>query len=439
MNPFVAERATHEAHTLIITTSLSIESPKAEGRDARRLAEREPETMHIQEIRLSDFRNYATLTLEPGHGVNVLVGRNAQGKSNLLEAIQVLATTRSLRAGRDSELIRKGASQAEVEATVVREDSGEHHLLLSVAPNDRKTVRINGSRPQRGIELLGHLNAVFFGSVDLGVVNAEPSVRRRFLNLDISQISPKYCFDLAAYKRALEQRNRLLREMRDGFRHAEALEAWTEQVVRYGVPILEKRRTFVQRLAPLAAEVHDELTSGRERLWVEYAPNVPIDRRAGLSEIEQAFRACIAQAAQDEMRRGATLVGPQRDDIRFEVDRMDARIYGSQGQQRTVVLSLKLAEFRLMEEYTGEPPVMLMDDVMSDLDDLRRRRLVHWLRRRRQAFVSCTNLRGFPPEVLREATVLRVERGTLTRESSDRVAEECLDAYDAGNKESDTP
>ena len=394
--------------------------------------------MHVQEIRLTDFRNYPALTLEPGHGVNVLVGRNAQGKSNLLEAILVLATSRSLRAGRDSELIRSGAAQAEVEATVVREDTGEHHLLFSVAQNDRKSVRINGSRPQRSIELLGHLNAVFFGSVDLGVVNAEPSVRRRFLNLDISQISPKYCFDLAAYKRALEQRNRLLREMREGLRHPEALEAWTEQLVQYGVPLLDKRRTFVERLAPLAAEVHDELTSGKERLLVEYAPNVPLDARAGLREIEQAFRACVAQAEQDEIRRGTTLVGPQRDDIQFHIDGMDARTYGSQGQQRTVVLSLKLAEFRLMEEYIGEPPVMLMDDVMSDLDDQRRRHLMDWLRRRCQAFVTCTNLRGFPREVLREATVLRVERGTLTRESSDRVAEEGLDTYDAGDKEGDT-
>src|SRR5579872_1103783 len=171
--------------------------------------------MRLQELKLRHFRNYTELSLAPGHGLNIFVGENAQGKSNLLEAIYLLATSRSLRAGRESEMIQRAAEMAAVAAEVIREREGDVGLELSVFQTDKKSVRVNGVRRARVIELLGQLNAVFFGALDLGIVSGEPAIRRRWLNLEISQISPKYCFDLAAYKKVLEQRNRLLRDLRD--------------------------------------------------------------------------------------------------------------------------------------------------------------------------------------------------------------------------------
>lgn len=380
--------------------------------------------MHLQELKLSRFRNYAELTLLPGEGLNIFVGENAQGKSNLLEAIYLLATTRSLRAGRESEMIQRAADMAIVSAEVLREREGDVGLELSVFQTDKKAIRVNGARRPRVIELLGQLNAVFFGALDLGIVSGEPALRRRWLNLEISQISPKYCFDLAGYKKVLEQRNRLLRDLRDRPYRDSGLDAWNEQLLHYGSPLVDKRRFFVERLAPIADDVHRFLTDGRESLAVRYLPNVPLPVEEGVPAMQEAFRGAMEQAAMDEMRRGVTLVGPQRDDLQFLINGADARTYGSQGQQRTVVLSLKLAEFQLMEEYVGEPPVLLLDDVMSDLDDIRRKHLLGWMHRRGQTFVTCTNLRSFPTDILEGATVYHVKTGTVEKQSVKPPVEE---------------
>jgi DNA replication and repair protein RecF len=369
--------------------------------------------MRVQELRLRNFRNYTALDLSPGDGLNVFVGQNAQGKSNLLEAMYVLATTRSLRASRESEMIQRAAETATAAVEVIREREPDVELELSVFQTDKKSIRVNGVRRPRVLELLGQLNAVFFGALDIGIVSAEPSIRRRWLNLEISQISPKYCFDLASFKKVLEQRNRLLRDLRERPYRDSGLDVWNDQLVHYGAPLLEKRRFFLQRLAPLADEIHRELTDGRESLSVQYLPNVPLPG-VNAAEIADSFQEEIKRVSGDELRRGVTLVGPQRDDVQFLINGADARTYGSQGQQRTVVLSLKLAEYRLMEDYVGEPPILLLDDVMSDLDDARRAHLLQWIRGRGQTFVTCTNLRAFPEDVVQEARVFRVESGGVT-------------------------
>ena len=369
--------------------------------------------MHLQSLQLRHFRNYNELLLEPGTGLNILVGENAQGKSNVLEAIYLLATSKSLRASRDSEMIQDSAEMAAVEAEVVREREGEISLEMAVLPSEKKTVRINGMKRARVLDLLGQLNAVFFGALDLGIVTAEPSIRRRYLNLEISQISPKYCFDLARYKKTLEQRNRLLRDLRDRPYRDGSLDAWNEQLFRFGAPLIEKRRFFVERLSPLAEEIHHQLSDGRETLEIRYQPSIPLPEGADLLAIDQAFREEVERVGAEEIRRGMTLVGPQRDDLQFLINGADARLFGSQGQQRTVVLSLKLAEFRLMEEYVGEPPVMLLDDVMSDLDDLRKSHLLCWMQRRCQTFLTCTSLRDFPKEILADSHIYHISAGTV--------------------------
>ncbi|HLV81841.1 MAG TPA: DNA replication/repair protein RecF, partial [Chthonomonadaceae bacterium] len=410
--------------------------------------------MQVRRLQLSRFRNYRDLDFVPGERLNLLYGANAQGKSNILEAISLLATTRSLRAGRESELILRGAEEARVTAEVDREREGDVELQVSVFEGDKKLVRINGLKRPRVIDLLGQFNAVFFGSIDLAIVTGDPSDRRHYLNVEISQISPRYVYDLGHYKRILGQRNRLLRDLRDRPRPpAESgLDAWNAQLVFFGSPLFEKRRFYIERLAPLADQIHRELTDGREGLEIRYLPSIPLPPAvpapagesdavrettreeqylaeaeseagaedtavsvqappaalSGMEAIAAAFREQLRRVGLEEARRGTTLIGPQRDDLVFLIEGADARIYGSQGQQRTVALALKLAEFRLIEEYVGEPPVMLLDDVMSDLDDTRRRHLLSWIRRRCQTFITCTNLRAFPREILAEAATFRV-------------------------------
>jgi DNA replication and repair protein RecF len=405
--------------------------------------------MRLCQLKLRRFRNYAELDFTPGEGINILYGANAQGKTNVLEALSLLATTRSLRASRESELIERDADIATVVAEVDREREGSAELQVSVFQGDKKEVRVNGSKRARVVDLLGQFNAVFFGSIDLEIITGEPADRRHYLNVEISQISPRYVYDLGHYKRVLAHRNRLLRDLRERPRPPQecGLDIWNEQLVRYGAPIFEKRQFYVSRLAPLADEIHRELSDGREGLEVRYLPSLvlpeeqnaairvsePLQEERYLAEaaasaaasprkpavcrveaIAEVFRAAMQRMEQEEARRGTTLLGPQRDDLAFYINGADARLYGSQGQQRTVALALKLAEFRLIEDFVGEPPVMLLDDVMSDLDDTRRRHLLHWVQRRCQTFITCTNLRSFPKEILAEATTFRVVAGTVT-------------------------
>ena len=419
--------------------------------------------MRVCQLKLSQFRNYHELDLHPGEGINILYGDNAQGKSNVLEAISLLATTRSLRASRESELIFRDAEVANVNAEVGRDREGDVELQVSVFQGDKKAVRVNGLKRPRVVDLLGEFNAVFFGSIDLAIVTGEPTDRRHYMNVEISQISPRYVYDLGHYKRALAQRNRVLRDLRDRPRPPESsgIEAWNEQLVTFGSTLFDKRRFYTERLAPLADQIHRELTEGRESLELRYMPSIVLPPAAppandekkennlaresreeryladtretagessgeslvqtapqkplsGAEAIAAAFRAQLTAIGSEEARRGTTLLGPQRDDICLFINGMDARLYGSQGQQRTVALALKLAEFRLIEDYVGEPPVMLLDDVMSDLDDQRRNHLLQWVRRRCQTFITCTNLRSFPKEILAEAATFHVANGIIT-------------------------
>lgn len=430
--------------------------------------------MRVCRLQLNRFRNYRELDLVPGEGLNIFHGENAQGKSNILEALSLLATTRSLRATRESELVLRDSESAQVTAEVKREREGDAELQVSIFQGDKKAVRINGSKRARVLELLGQFNAVFFGSIDLRIITGEPSDRRHYLNVEISQISPRYVYDLGHYKRVLEQRNRLLRDLRDRPRPIEdsGLRTWNDQLVRFGAPLFEKRRFYLDRLAPIADRVHRELTDGKESLRIQYVPSVALPPRAAdravrdhspedrysaeaqaavaggasagsgepaetatseTQSIAEAFRRQLACVQADEARRATTLLGPQRDEVGFFITTVEkdgekdvekdgeARIYGSQGQQRTAALALKLAEFQLIEDYVGEPPVMLLDDVMSDLDDARRKHLLAWVRRRCQTFLTCTNLRAFPSSILQEAKTFHVVAGTVTEHEPKRT------------------
>lgn len=370
--------------------------------------------MHITRLRLENLRTWGQLEWAPAAGINLLIGENAQGKTNVLESVYLLATSRSPRTSRDGDLIRSEAAEARVAAEVSREIGGETLVEVQLFRGEPKVIRVNGSRCARIADGLGRLNAVYFGSGELSLVQGEPGERRRFLNLDISQIRPRYAFDLAGYKRVLEQRNRMLKDIRDQRSGSSALFAWNEQLVQYGSALMERRREFLRGLGPLAAEVHRFLTDGSEELEVRYAPCFALRDSDSSEALQDRFREELERVAMEEMRRGTSCTGPQRDDISLQVDGMDARTFASQGQQRTAALSLKLAEFALMRELAEEPPVLLLDDVMSDLDPGRRERLMHWLCTNRcQSMLTGADALAFPGDVRAGAAICRVRRGVM--------------------------
>jgi len=376
--------------------------------------------MHVTSLKLENFRNYGTLCIEPGEGLNIFVGLNAQGKSNLLESLYLLATSKSSRAGKDTELVRFEQPLARVTADVIRAKNSDIEIEIALSQMEKKVARINGIKHTRLAEVIGQLNAVLFDSGDLEIIRGEPSVRRRFLDLEIAQTSPRYVLALGAYRKTLEQRNRLLRDLRDGRVPAsarESLPAWNESLAQHGARLIERRRLFLERLAQLASEMHRTLSDGRDSLQVAYLPSFPLEVLTDADAIQTRFLAELTLVAGEEAARGTTVRGPQRDDIAFLVNGQDCRLYGSQGQQRTVALSLKLAERQLIEELVGEPPLLLLDDVLSDLDDARRALLFDLTARAgSQTFLSCTNLRAFSQGVLERATVYAVTAGEVTKQ-----------------------
>lgn len=368
--------------------------------------------MQIEKLLLVDFRSCAHVTLEPGPGINVLVGGNAQGKSTLLEAVYLLATSRSPRAGKDVELIRWGQEFATASVEVLREDRGEVGVEVSLSRTDRRVMRVNGVRRSRVADVVGQLNAVLFTAADLDIIRGEPSLRRRFLNLEISQVSPQYCHALLQYRRILEQRNRLLKSLRDHGGSAETLDAWSEQLVAVGARMMERRLAFTMDLGRYAQRIYREIAGSGEELNIHYLPSLPIE--AG-GDIASAFRSRLEEVRQEELARGITLVGPHRDDLGFQVKGVDVRVFGSQGQQRSVALSTKLAEVELMRERVGEAPVLLLDDAGAELDERRRERLFDTVRECCQTLVTCTDEAMLPAQIVRNAQRYRVEEGRVAR------------------------
>lgn len=403
--------------------------------------------MHLTKLTLTNFRNYAHLELELVPGLTLIQGNNACGKTNLLEAIFYLATARSPHAGTERELVRWGASsepipfahvQAELESTRRAKTTLEITLIQDmskdVKTNGRvkKRIKVNGVA-KRTLDLLGQLNAVLFLPEDLDLVFGSPGDRRRYLDTTLSQIDPRYGRALAKYSLVLEQRNSLLRESHERAISAAELAVWDETLVAEGAYLIERRAHTLARYNDLVAGIHPRLTDRRERLQLLYQPNVPLDRSEsdpltpppdgpGLEEgkIRHAFAAQLKNLHAREIGAGLTLVGPHRDEVRFLVrredaqeDAMDAITFASRGQGRTIALSLKLAEVELMRAETGEDPVLLLDDVMSELDAQRRAALSQTVMDASQAIISATDLTDFSEELLARAKILQACDGEI--------------------------
>lgn len=367
--------------------------------------------MLVQRIRLHDFRNYRSLDLRPPQGLCVLVGENAAGKTNVLESLFLCALGRSHRTRHDIELIRSGQEGAFVGLELTKA-TGTHSIDCRIYQEGRRLLRIDGKPLARSGELLGCLRAVMFSPEDLRLIKSGPSERRRFMDMELSQLNPAYYFSLQQYNHALKQRNALLRDTRaSGLREAAALLLpWDEQLARLGASILLARDAFMRQLAGIASKLHGELAGGKETLFVTYAPALPIIEEQALIA---ALLAALGEAIEKDRLRGGTSIGPHRDDILLALNGADVRAFGSQGQQRTAALALKLSELSLMKSL-GESPLLLLDDVLSELDSERQRMLATAMQGC-QTFLTCTQLAGLKEAGLRDMTVFHVANGTITQ------------------------
>jgi DNA replication and repair protein RecF len=372
----------------------------------------------LANISLFDFRNYAELDLPLERSTTVLFGGNAQGKTNLLEAVALTALTRSPRTQQNGELVRFDQQAARV-TCAVQNDEGMEELetrILMPAEGGRGRVlrqfRRNG-RECSAADMGGRLRVVLFWPDDLQLIKGPGEGRRRFLNTLLSQLDRAHARWLSQYQHLLEQRNALLRAIRDGRQAGGQLEYWTTALARVGAQIMVDRQRRVLEIQPLAAAFHRELTDDRERLDLRYRPSGARVGEASEEMVVRQLEAAMSQSREEEVGRGQTAVGPQRDDLEVWLDDRDARQFASQGQQRSAVLSVKLAELHYLAESTGEQPILLLDDVMSELDPARRERLLAALEPGPQALISAADLHDLPQSVLEHAAVLRVDRGTI--------------------------
>jgi len=374
--------------------------------------------LQIRSIELRQFRNYDHVHLEFPTSLNVFVGENAQGKTNLLEAVYLLAIGRSHRTTRESDMIKWGSDWATVRSEVDRQRGGVR-VDVVLRKDGAKETKVAGEVVRRQVDLLGTVNVVVFSPDDLQLVKGAPGLRRRFLDLEIAQVSPSYRHHFARYQRVLKQRNNLLKALQGGHAGADALDPWDEQLIFEGSRVVVKRAQTVRRLSRWAAQMNERISGGRDPLSIEYRPFFAADGDSvegwweDLDAVEARFRSYLEGVRRVERVRGMTLAGPQRDDIAFIVGDVDLRYFGSQGQQRTAVLSCKLAELEFINEEAGEYPVLLLDDVMSELDDLRREQFLMTVTGRINTFITTTNLRSFSDDILDQASQYRVVAGEV--------------------------
>ncbi|MDD4694614.1 MAG: DNA replication/repair protein RecF [Firmicutes bacterium] len=361
--------------------------------------------MLLSKLRLERFRNYKSASLTFGEGLNFLVGNNAQGKTNLLEAIFYLCHLSSPRTNNDNDLILFDSNETRIFGEI-QTQYGSHELEVTIPTKGKKTAEVDGMIQNKHADFQGYLICVYFSPDDLKLVKGGPSERRRFMDLEISQVNPYYRHALSQYNKVLLQRNNLLKE---GRIDSNLLDVFSEQLVETGTLIIEKRNSMLKRLNLLARLLQRRLTDLKESLLLEYVPSFVID-----GDIKTAFANALKESLSEEKYRGYTLVGPHRDDFSMLIDDLDVRAYGSQGQQRTVVLALKLAELEFLKGEAGEYPILLLDDVFSEIDDIRRRKLFEIVRLNKvQTFISTANPKDLEDIVGEQRKVFEIKKGCV--------------------------
>jgi DNA replication and repair protein RecF len=374
--------------------------------------------MYLKKILLKDYRNLSYSFLEPDPTLNILMGYNGQGKTNFLEAIYLLGTGSSHRTNLDRELINWQKDRSLIQALLMKKDQS---LKLSIIiTENRKQIEINNTPVSKISGLFGNLNVVLFSPEDLNLVKGGPANRRKFLDIEISQVNSYYNYLLNRYNHILKQRNNLLKGLRERKKKQEdLLPIWDEKLVEFGSKIMLKRMEVVEKLRILSRLTQRQISDGSENLVIEYEPGVT-DKTVEEEGIAAIFKHDLVSSRDMEISRGYTLTGPHRDELILKINNIDVRKYGSQGQQRTTALALKLAELEFMKSEIGEYPILLLDDVFSELDEKRRGTLLGLIAERIQTFITTTDIDNIK-EIKEPYQIFKFSEGKITGDSVKEV------------------
>lgn len=357
--------------------------------------------MIIESIELKNYRNYKNLSMEFVPGTNILYGDNAQGKTNILEAIYVSGTTKSHRGSKDRELILFDEDESHIKA-IIKKDTISYRIDIHLKKNNAKGIAINGIPIKKASEILGIVNIICFSPEDLNLIKNGPSERRRFIDLELCQLDKLYVYNLVNYNKALNQRNHLLKSLSFHLSDLDTLDIWDQQLAEYGEKIIDRRKSFINSLNQIIINKHLILTGNKEKLQIFYEPNVEKDD----------FLEILKKNRERDIKQRITNAGPHRDDISFLAEGIDIRKYGSQGQQRTAALSLKLSEIELVKQIINDTPILLLDDVLSELDCNRQNYLlksIHHI----QTIITCTGLDEFIQNHFQINKTYKIINGTI--------------------------
>ena len=357
--------------------------------------------MIVKSLELNHFRNYESLNIAFDQGTNILYGNNAQGKTNILEAIYLSGTTKSHKGSKDREMVQFGNEESHIRLFVEKQEK-QFQIDMHLKKHKSKGIAVNRIPIKKAGELFGILTLVFFSPEDLNIIKNGPSERRRFVDMELCQLDRIYFDNLTKYNKILMQRNKLLKDIYTKPELKETLFAWNIQLAEYGKKIIQRRREFVSRLDEIVADIHAKISGGTETVTLTYEPNVK----------EEDFERELERVREKELKLGQTMTGPHRDDISFLSNDIDIRKFGSQGQQRTLALSLKLSEIELVKQITKETPILLLDDVLSELDSKRQNFLLNNLCDT-QTIITCTGLDEFIRNRFHINRVFEVKDGTV--------------------------
>ena len=368
--------------------------------------------MIIKSLELSDYRNYESLLINFDKGTNILYGDNAQGKTNILEAIYMSATTKSHKLSKDKEIIRFGKQEAHIR-TIIEKDDIETRVDMHLRSSKSKGIAIDGVKIKKAAELMGLTKIVFFSPEDLSIIKNGPAERRRFIDIELCQLDNFYLYNLNNYNKIVNQRNNLLKNLFVNPELKDTLSIWDKQLISYGSKIIERRKQFIDQLNEIIASIHSNLSGEKEKLRLIYEPNVDI----------KSYASSLENSHDRDIKLKQTTIGPHRDDISFNVIsestnniEIDIRKYGSQGQQRTAALSLKLSEIELVKKITKDTPILLLDDVLSELDSNRQNFLLNSIGNI-QTIITCTGLDEFVNNRFEVNKVFKVTNGSVSEAS----------------------
>ncbi|MHC9537522.1 DNA replication/repair protein RecF [Dellaglioa sp. BT-FLS60] len=376
--------------------------------------------MYLENLTLRDYRNYEDLNVSFSPAINILLGENAQGKTNLLEAIYVLSMTRSHRTNNDKELIKWDKTAAIIQGRVSKQVGS---IPLEIQINSKgKKAKVNHLEQAKLSQYIGQFNVILFAPEDLALVKGAPAVRRRFIDMEFGQINARYLYNLGQYRTILKQRNQYLKQLQHKKdQDLVFLDVLSDQLAAFGAEIVHQRLIFLKQLEFWANQLQEEITQSAETVTFEYATHLENAAEQTVEQLYEQLQNNLKKATKKEIFQGTTLAGPHRDDVRFLINGKNVQTYGSQGQQRTTALSVKLAEIELMKEETGEYPVLLLDDVLSELDDMRQTHLLKTIQNKVQTFLTTPNLSGIARTLINEPKIFHINQGNLLEEEEHTV------------------